>query len=82
VSFSNSAYTGDVWLTVTRLNGCSGLMNIVISSGADTGTVFDLYASQPVGPALGNGLTSTAVLPGTYYIDIYGGTAFTLTLTG
>jgi hypothetical protein len=82
VSVSNSAYTGDVWFAVTRSSGCSGLMNIVISAGAGTGTVFDLYAGQPVGPALGNGLTSTAVLPGTYYIDIYGGTALTLTLTG
>jgi hypothetical protein len=57
-------------------------MKIVISGGAGTGTVFDLYANEPVGPALGNGLTSTAVLPGTYYIDIYGGTTFMLTFTG
>jgi hypothetical protein len=48
------------------------------------GAVFDIYQNQPVGPALGNGLTETRVQAGTYYIDVYAGASgtFTLTLTG
>ena len=56
-------------------------MSIKLSGG--TGDVFDLYANEPVGAALGNGLTDTAVDAGTYYVDVYGGTGtFTLAFSG
>jgi Collagen triple helix repeat (20 copies) len=68
----------DTWYSVTRPSGCSNLMDIQVSG---TGDVFDLYQNEPVAPALGNGLTETGVQAGTYYIDVYGGTSGTFTLT-
>jgi hypothetical protein len=71
----------DNWYEVVGTGSCSSLMSIQVSG---TGDVFDLYQNEPVAPALGNGLTETAVEAGTYYIDVYGGTSgsFTLTVAG
>jgi hypothetical protein len=71
----------DAWFVVTRNSGCSTLMNLQVSGG---GAVFDLYQDEPVAPALGNGMTETAVQAGTYHVDVYGGTSgtFTLAFTG
>lgn len=70
----------DTWLEVTGT--CSSSLTTIQVSG--TGDVFDLYQNEPVAPALGNGLTETGVEAGTYYIDVYGGTSgtFTVTVTG
>lgn len=68
----------DTWYYVTFNGACAPLASIQVSG---TGAVFDLYANEPVGTALGTGLTDTAVGPGTYYIDVYGATSATFTLT-
>ena len=71
----------DTWYYFIRPSGCPSLAGIQVGGA---GYVFDLYQDEPVGPALGNGLTETGVQAGTYFIDVYGGTSttFTLTLTG
>ncbi len=71
----------DTWFVVTRPTGCPNLMSIQVSG---TGDIFDLYANEPVGTALGTGMTDTAVDAGRYYIDVYGGTSgeFTLNING
>jgi hypothetical protein len=80
-SVSGSNNGSDTWYLITRSAGCPTLMTIEVSGTED---VFDLYQNEPVAPALGNGLTETAVEAGTYYVDVYGGTSstFTLTFTG
>jgi hypothetical protein len=68
----------DSWYYITFVGTCSPLASIQVSG---TGAVFDLYANEPVGTALGTGMTDTAVDPGLYYIDVYGTTSATFTLT-
>ena len=68
----------DSWFEVVGVGSCSSLTTIQVSG---TGDVFDLYQNEPVAPALGNGLTETGVEAGTYFIDVYGGTSGTFTLT-
>jgi hypothetical protein len=53
----------------------------VTSVGTPSPVKFDLYRDLPVNPSLANGITTTEVGPGTYYIDVYNGTIFDLSFS-
>ena len=85
IETSGSNNATDTWYRIVNNDSssstCTGLMSIQVSG---TGDLFDLYQNEPVGTPLANELTNTAVVAGTYYIDVYGGTSgtFTLSLVG
>ena len=69
----------DTWYDVTLNGACAPLASIQVSG---TGAVFDLYANEPVGTALGTGLTDTAVHQApTTSVSRATSATFTLTLT-
>jgi hypothetical protein len=82
ISVSGSSNATDTWYSIvyngSSSSSCTGLMSIQLSG---TGNVFDLYQNEPVGTPLANEMTDTAVVAGTYYIDVYGGTSGTFTLS-